>query len=267
MITPAQYRQVADVVKDIADTEIYARFRKLGAGDVTEKGPGDLVTVADQRAEARLAEELQQLLPGSVTVGEEAAAADPDVLNRLRRHVPTWIVDPVDGTANFVAGDPDYACLVSLSIDDVVHASWIYAPSLDLTAGAHTGVGAWVDGKPARLRPRPEGRTLDVVTAHHAYGGRYQHVLDTLDAADIDRADCRAAGLSYVDLVRGLHDALIFTWEKPWDHAAGLHLHACAGGTNSTMDGKPFALAGDNALPFVVADESTVQQLLALLSD
>ncbi|MGW0661580.1 inositol monophosphatase family protein [Streptodolium elevatio] len=62
-----------------------------------------------------------------------------------------------------------------------------------------------------------------------------------------------SAGLEYVDLVRGDADALVYTWENPWDHAAGLLLLAEAGGVAANLDGSPFALSGGNALPLIAA--------------
>ncbi|MGH8795304.1 MAG: inositol monophosphatase family protein [Stackebrandtia sp.] len=265
MITAELYRAVSDVVKTVADEEILSRFRRLKAGDVEEKQPGDLVTVADRRAEARLAEELERLLPGSTTVGEEAVEDDPTLLRRLKTDAPVWVVDPVDGTSNFAAGNPDYVCLVSLSTGDVTHASWFYAPSLGTSAGAHTGVGAWIDGRPAPSARRG-GKRLDVATTHMA---RIDDpaLVDKLDAADVIRSECRTAGLSYIDLALGRHDALVFTWEKPWDHAAGIHLNSCLGGVDVTADGTPFAVSGDNALPFAVGTKATVDAVWALLRD
>src|SRR4030095_3156841 len=103
--------RVTRLIQEAAAAEIMPRFRQLAAGDVREKAPGDLVTVADEAVEARLAPALEALLPGSVVVGEEAAAADPNLLNRLFDDQPVWIIDPVDGTSNFAEGRPAFAVM------------------------------------------------------------------------------------------------------------------------------------------------------------
>lgn len=266
VITSDQYHRIGQTIKSIADEEILTRFRALTDADIAEKKPGDLVTTADRVAEERLTEALERLLPGSVTVGEEAVSQHPDVLDLLTGDDPVWVIDPVDGTSNFVAGEPDYACLVSLAVNGVTVASWIYAPSLPLTAGAHNGHGAWINGQPAHLVHRPETDRLDVVTTHRNYTAGFQPTIDKLNAPDITTTDCRAAGLTYVDLTRGRHDALVYTWENPWDHAAGLHLYTTCGGSNATMDGQPFRLSGGNALPFVVATSPVIKRLHAILA-
>src|SRR6185437_792815 len=96
------------------DEEVMPRFEKLESGDISEKGPGDLVTVADIAAEHRLTPALRGLLPGSLVVGEEAVAADPAVLALLDGDDYVWVVDPIDGTANFAAGIPLFAVMVAL---------------------------------------------------------------------------------------------------------------------------------------------------------
>src|SRR5437879_2711858 len=105
--------RVTGLIEETAALEILPRFRKLAAGDIREKEPGDLVTVADEAAEARLTPLLTALLPGSLVLGEEAAAADPKLLNRLLGDHPVWVIDPVDGTGNFAAGRPAFAVMVA----------------------------------------------------------------------------------------------------------------------------------------------------------
>ena len=99
----ASPESVAAIVAEVAAEELMPRFRHLASGDVRDKGPGDPVTVADEAAERALTRRLAGLLPGSLVVGEEAASADPAVVDRLSQDNPVWIIDPVDGTTNFAA--------------------------------------------------------------------------------------------------------------------------------------------------------------------
>jgi fructose-1,6-bisphosphatase/inositol monophosphatase family enzyme len=96
--------EVGELVRATARTAVLPRFRRLAAGEITEKAPGELVTVADREAEDLLSAGLLRLLPGSVVVGEEAVADDPAVLRRLAADGPVWLVDPLDGTRNFATG-------------------------------------------------------------------------------------------------------------------------------------------------------------------
>ena len=90
-------------------------FRHLAAPDVTMKAPGEVVTVADRRGRGVIiAAGLRDLLPGSVVVGEEGVAADAALLSGCATPAPVWIVDPIDGTANYAAGRGPFAMMVAL---------------------------------------------------------------------------------------------------------------------------------------------------------
>src|SRR3954466_2597087 len=105
---------VAAVMGEVARTIILPRYKQLAEGEVRAKThPADFVTIADEESERALTESLTALVPGSIVVGEEAVAADPTVLERLLHHDPLWIVDPIDGTANFVNGNPAFAVMVA----------------------------------------------------------------------------------------------------------------------------------------------------------
>ena len=168
VIDDALFRAVEEAVRTVAAAEVVPRWRKLAATDISTKtGPRDLVTVADREAEARLTEILTALLPGSVVVGEEATHADPGVLKRIGGEAPVWIVDPVDGTTNFVAGREEFATLVALARGGDVVASWTYVPQLGLMATARAGGGAWLGGERLRTAEAApgEGEVLRVATS------------------------------------------------------------------------------------------------------
>lgn len=258
---------VTDIVREVARGEIMPRFGALTARDVREKAPGDLVTVADRAAEAALAERLTALLPGSAVVGEEAAAADPSLLDVLGGTAPSWIVDPIDGTHNFVAGSARFAVLVALAQDGELLASWTHAPALGWTATARRGGGAYRDGRRLRVRPAAGLRGLDVVTSRARWWDeRYRDGHDALAANVADLSYIETAGLEYAAMAAGERAAMVGVWDFPWDHAAGILLHAEAGGVTMTADGGPFRLTGGNALPFVcAADPATAHGLLDVI--
>ena len=127
-------RQVAALLRAAARTEILPRFRQLGAGAVRAKsGPLDLVTDADEAAERRIAAGLAALFPGCAVVGEEAATADPALLRRLDGAELAFVVDPVDGTANFAAGVPVFGCMAAALVRGEIVAAWIHDPIGDLS--------------------------------------------------------------------------------------------------------------------------------------
>ncbi|MET8131431.1 inositol monophosphatase family protein [Streptomyces sp. NPDC005251] len=260
---------VEQTIRKAAAAEIMPRFRQLGAHEIDQKsGPHDLVTDADRLAERYLTEALTALLPGSVVVGEEAVHADPATYEAIRGTAPVWIVDPVDGTRQFVHGDSGFCTLVALVLDGVVHASWTYAPARDEFATAIRGRGAVLDGVPLRSGSPEPGRDLDIATSHPDYTTDEQkRALLGLRVDGVVPRPCGSAGLEYLAVARGELDATAFSWEAAWDHAAGLLLVEEAGGAHLTLGGEPFRVTGGNALPFTAArDEATARRVTALLA-
>ncbi|MCX4814915.1 inositol monophosphatase [Streptomyces sp. NBC_01239] len=260
---------VEEAIRKAAATEIMPRFRQLAAHEIDQKaGPHDLVTDADRNAELYLTEVLGALLPGSVVVGEEAVHADPYTYEALQGDAPVWIVDPVDGTRQFVNGDTGFCTLVALARQGVLLASWTYAPARDQLATAVKGGGAFLNG--ARLRsgaPDP-ARDLDVATSHPDYTTDAQkRALLGLWTDGVRTRPCGSAGLEYLAIARSELDATAFSWEAAWDHAAGLLLVEEAGGAHLTLTGEPFRVTGGNALPFTTArDAATARRVIDLLS-
>ncbi|MFI6421696.1 inositol monophosphatase family protein [Streptomyces sp. NPDC050842] len=260
--------EVEEAVRKAAAAEIMPRFRQLAAHEIVEKnGPHDLVTVADRAAEAHLTTSLTALLPGSVVVGEEAVHADPAVYEALRGDAPVWIVDPVDGTRQFVHGDPGFCTLVALAVRGELLASWTFAPALDLMAVAVRGRGATLNGQPIRSGSPAPGEVLEVAASHPDYTTPEQkQALLGLRVEGVAPRPCGSAGLEYLAVARGVLSGTAFSWEYAWDHAAGLLLVVEAGGAHTTIAGEPFRIAGGNALPFTAArDAATAERIRTLL--
>ncbi|MEV6650895.1 inositol monophosphatase family protein [Streptomyces sp. NPDC051219] len=261
--------EVEEAVRKAAAAEIMPRFRQLAAHEIIEKkGPHDLVTVADRQAEEHLTAALTRLLPGSVVVGEEAVHADPAVYDELLGDAPVWIVDPVDGTRQFVHGDPGFCTLVALAVNGELFASWTYAPALDEMAVAVRGRGARLGGEPIRSGSPAPGQVLEIATSHPDFTtGDQKRALLGLNVDGVHTRPCGSAGLEYLAVARGELDAVAFSWENAWDHAAGMLLVAEAGGAQTTIAGEPFRITGGNALPFTAArDRATADRVRELLS-
>jgi fructose-1,6-bisphosphatase/inositol monophosphatase family enzyme len=261
--------EVERIIREVAAREIMPYFRRLTPTDIAEKGPGDLVTVADRASEAALTKALTDLLPGSVVVGEEAMSADASVGTLLDGDAPVWVVDPIDGTHNFVSDNVRFTVLVALAQRGRLLASWTYAPALDLMATATRGGGAYVDGERIRVRPAPVSlRFLDVCTPQQKWWSAAERAdFNALCTHGASLSFFDTSGLEYIELAAGRRSAMIVTWENCWDHAAGLLLHAEAGGSARTAAGEPFRLAGGNRLPLVVGpDEATVARIHAAMA-
>jgi len=167
----AQLGIVADLLRQAAQREILPRFRNLTEGSVrTKSGPLDFVTEADEAAEAMIEAGLRAAFPGCVVVGEEATTADPSLLHRLKDADLAFVVDPVDGTANFASGLPLFGVMAAAIVRGEIVASAIHDPLGDDTAMAVRGEGAWTetpDGKRRDMRvaaPAPVSQMAGNVT-------------------------------------------------------------------------------------------------------
>ncbi|ANW17401.1 inositol monophosphatase family protein [Streptomyces clavuligerus] len=260
---------VEEAIHKAAAAEILPRHRRLAEDEITAKsGPHDLVTTADRLAEEHLTASLTALLPGSVVVGEEAVDHDPAVYEALHGDAPVWIVDPVDGTRQFVRGEDGFCTLVALAVRGETLASWTYAPALGQMATAIRGAGAWLDGVRLSSGEPAPGAEIEVATSHPDYTTDAQkRALLGLRVPGVRPRPCGSAGLEYLAVARGALDAVAFSWEYAWDHAAGLLLVSEAGGEHLTVSGERFRLGGGNALPFTAARSArTAERVRALLT-
>jgi fructose-1,6-bisphosphatase/inositol monophosphatase family enzyme len=245
-MTEAEIAAVIALLRDVSATEIMPRFRNLGTGDVRMKaGPLDPVTVADEAAEHALNKGLKALFPGDDLLGEEAASADFSLLGRLKKPGRVWVIDPIDGTANFAAELPLFGVMAALVEEDEILAGFIHDPVGDDTAVATVGGGAWMvakDGARRRLRvaePVPVSQMVGSMSWRYMSEPLRSHVLHRLDRLAAV-TDYRCAAHQYRMLAAGYCHAQMFRKLLPWDHAAGFLLHREAGGYGRRFDGSAY---------------------------
>lgn len=235
-----------EVLRDAARMEIMPRFRKLGAGAVREKtGPLDLVTEADEAAERFITAGLARRFPGAVVVGEEATAADPSRLGLLAKADVAFVVDPVDGTANFAAGLPLFGVMAAAIIRGEVVAAAIHDPVGGDTAFALRGEGAWIDGVGGQ---RTDLRVASPAPVERMTGNVSWRFLPepprATVCANLPRLggtwDYRCAAHEYRMAAAGHCHFLFFNRLMPWDHAPGWLLHREAGGYSARLDGSAY---------------------------
>lgn len=249
---------VAEIICKTATEHVLPYFRAPDRIDVRQKtGPGDLVTAADLACERALTPALSAFLPGSVVVGEEAVAADKDILTRLRGDAPVWIIDPVDGTMNFANGRRQFAVLVALALGDRTLAGWIYDPCAARSSWAVRGMGCYTDGAPVRLARPADGGALGPDHVTGAISTRFCD--ETLGrrlrrrSRGLRRHLCLgSAGQEYLHLIDGHLQASLYHRLMPWDHAAGVLLFEEAGGYVALVEDEapyaPFAAIGRGGL-------------------
>jgi fructose-1,6-bisphosphatase/inositol monophosphatase family enzyme len=232
--------RIARIIRDTAAAEIVPRFRALAAGDIREKRPGDLVTIADLEAERRLMRELEAALPGTVALGEESVAADPARLELLAGDMPVWVIDPIDGTGNFAKGVARFAVIIAYVVRGVTQAGWIYDPSSDVMVTARRGEGAWSGGR--RLRVAHEARPDRLVGS--AYGRTPAGLRAANALADSGRIGAArnrgCSGLEYMEVALAEAHFTLHSRSLVWDHAAGMLIIDEAGGVARFLDGSPY---------------------------
>jgi myo-inositol-1(or 4)-monophosphatase len=223
----------------LAGVEAAVRIKEARAvlrpADVRQKAAGDWVTRFDREVEEHLRQALRQALPQGRFVGEEGGGE--------LTGEPTWLVDPIDGTANFARGYPQYAVSIALCVGREPVLGVIADPSRDEVFTAAAGLGAWLNGRRiACAQARSPGQCL-VATVFPKPGAPFMddylaefgRVLKTF--GQVRRSGAMALELAYV--AAGRADAF---WERgmgAWDAAAGAVLLREAGAVMRAMDGLP----------------------------
>ena len=217
---------------------------------ISEKGPGDFVSHADIKAERTLRTELLKTRPEYGFLGEESTEIKGDGRNR-------WIVDPLDGTTNFLHGVPHFAISIGLERDGEIIAGVVYQPVSDELFWAEKGNGAFVDTPNARSRRlrvsgrKDPARALVGTGIPHIGKGNHAAYHAKLAAVTERTAGVRRWGAAALDLAfvaAGRFDAFFEFGLAPWDVAAGLLLVREAGGFVGDISGQPYALGGPSIL-------------------
>ena len=205
---------------------------------VSKKGPADFVSNADIKAEKILFEELQKARPKfGFLMEERGLVAGSDISN-------TWIVDPLDGTTNFLHGIPHFAISIGLKRDDDYFAGVVYSPVHDEMYWAEKGQGAFLNGRRLRVSGRTkmdEALFATGIPYMEAKNRDHDLFLAQLPAImDVSSGVRRfgAAALDFAYVAAGRYDGF---WEQglsPWDMAAGIVLVREAGGYVTDFTGK-----------------------------
>jgi myo-inositol-1(or 4)-monophosphatase len=259
-LSPALNVMVAAARK--AGRKLIRDFGELENLQVSMKGPGNFVTAADQRTEAMLIEELQRVRPGYGFLAEESGSIEGS--DKTHR----FIIDPIDGTTNFMHGIPQFAISIGLEREGQIVSAVVFNPVTDEMFTAEKSHGAYLNDK--RLRVAARHTLADAVVATGApnighdedYHARFRAQVRDVMAATAAIRRFGAASLDLAFVAAGRFDAF---WEGSlgaWDMAAGLLLVKEAGGVVSDMTG------GDRSLQLghiLAGNEQLHPQLLKLL--
>jgi myo-inositol-1(or 4)-monophosphatase len=235
-------------------------FGEIEHLQVSLKGPANFVSSADRLAEETLREELERARPGYGFLCEEGGAREGS--DKTHR----WIVDPLDGTLNFLHGIPHFAISIALEREGTIVAGVVYNPARDELYTAERGKGAFLNDQ--RLRVAGRQRLADAVVAcalPHPSRGDVERTRNEHAAVQDKIAGLRRFGAAALDLAwvaAGRFDAY---WERglsPWDMAAGIALVREAGGFATDLDGRDAMLTTGG---IIAGNEAIHRDLLRLL--
>lgn len=214
------------------------RLRADGVGEIgTKSTPTDVVTAADRAVERQVVQALRDLRPGDSVLGEETGATGRPDGAGVR-----WILDPIDGTVNYLYGLPQYAVSLAAEVDGQVVAGVVRNPVTGAEWTAVRGQGAWRDGRRLACSTVTDlGQTL-VATGFGYDPARRSHQATVLTGVLPRVRDIRRFGAASLDLCMAAEGAVDAYFEKglsPWDHAAGGLIAAEAGLRVSGLAGAP----------------------------
>lgn len=239
----ALHTPVLKILDQVTHEIVLPYYQNLQAGDVEEKTPGDLVTIADKLSEEMLSEKLHAVLPEATIIGEEAVSADPKVMDGLA-HDLTWIIDPIDGTGNFAAGRPPFGIILALCEAGRTTAGWLYDPLTSRVCHATKDNGAYINNDRITAPAEPDGLPIAALATGFMSEDQRSTLLAKADGhyqmVDIPRC----AAEQYPRLALGSNHLSVFERTLPWDHAAGVLFLNEAGGKAARWDGSDY-LPGD----------------------
>jgi myo-inositol-1(or 4)-monophosphatase len=236
----------------------------IGRTSVQHKGPADFVTEADFAAQEVVKSAVLQAFPGHSVLGEEDQLAS----NTTSKTEYRWIVDPLDGTTNFVHGIPHYAVSLALEHQGEPLVGAIFDPSLNECFTAGLGLGAFLNGRP--IRTTSESRLSEVIA-----GSGFPASLkpDSPDLLVFNTALFRCQGvrrtgsasLNMCDLAAGRYGVLWGFSTKIWDIAAGVLIIREAGGVVTSPEGGPIDLGSGRFL--ASGNQELHEQMLQLVCE
>jgi myo-inositol-1(or 4)-monophosphatase len=237
------YRNELDVAEKAARKAgriVRKSYAEITSEDVTEKGTNDMVTVVDFRSQKCIESALRASFPSDLIIGEETLESD------VNQGVPRdasrrWLIDPLDGTTNYIHAYPMFAVNIALEVDGRLALGVTYDPMRDEMFHAIRGKGSFLNGKPIRVSRGADKAKALLATGFPFRARRYlDDYLKTFrfffnHTRGIRRAGSAALDLAYV--AAGRVDAFWETTLSPWDMAAGIVLVEEAGGRTSDFFG------------------------------
>lgn len=232
-------RRVADLLREVAATEIMPRFQGIRA---SAKADGSLVTAADIAAQARVAELLDRLVPGTPLLGEEMTSADQERL-LAESDTGVWVLDPLDGTGNYACGWPLFSISLAFVARGETQLGVILDPVRDECFWAVRGGGAFLDG--ASIRPFSPGPRLgDGLAMLDLKRVPPARIPDLFRSGGFrSQRNLGSVALDWCWLAAGRCQVYLHGGQRLWDYAAGRLIATEAGAASALYEGRGERLA------------------------
>jgi fructose-1,6-bisphosphatase/inositol monophosphatase family enzyme len=260
-------------MREAAQNEILPRFRSVTSDTIRAKTMADdIVTDADIAAERVISEKLNARLPGITIIGEEAVSDDASVLVRLAEAELAAVIDPVDGTWHFAHGTPMFGSILAIVSGGETIAGLIHYPVLGDFLVARPGQGAWhvaADGTRTRLsvsEPTPVDAMHGFIPLHMFEPDLREKLAQRL-LRFLRITTWRCSAWEYRMLATGAMSFCLNESLKPWDHAAGVLIHAEAGGHAATLAGEIYRPTMTEGHLLTAPDKLSWEAIRAALQD
>lgn len=258
---------LAKLLSDAAIAEIMPRFRRLDEGEVRQKtSAADLVTEADVNAERLITVRLRERYPQAMIVGEEACSDDTALLQGLGEADLAFVIDPVDGTFNFASGVPLFGVMLGVVVKGETVAGIIHDPvGKDWLIGAK-GAGSHIRhahgtlGKVHVAEPAPISQMTGAVSWQYMPEPERSRLARN-QTKSLSQFGYRCAAHEYRLLASGHAHFVVYYKLMPWDHLAGVLIHAEAGGYAARFDGSAYLPSHVGGGLLVAPDEESWREL------
>ena len=217
-----------------ASSKLRRDFGEVEQLQISKKGPGDFVTNADIRTEEILRDTLDHARPGYGFLMEESGEIIGSEINKR------WIIDPIDGTINFIHGIPHFAISIALEDNGEIVAGVVYEPINDQMFWAEKGNGAWLNDRRIRVSGRKHIHDSIFATGIPLEKKKQKNILKQIENVITASAGIRRFGSASLDLAyvaAGRFDGFWETDLNAWDIAAGIVLIKESGGMISEING------------------------------
>ena len=245
---------VSDLIRDVSARVIDPRFRTLDDHQIHQKKPGDFVTDADRQAERELGAAVTKYA-GGIVVGEESAFADPTILDAVSDADLAWVIDPIDGTKNFVHGSVDHGVMLAQLNRGETVRGWIWQPQHGHMWFAEHGAGVTCDGD--EVTRGDSHSPVRAATTHEVY---------KIPSPVVEwRMAKWCCAVDYPLVCQDENDVTVYQHSYPWDHLPGALMVREVGGVVRTVEGAEYGPRETSGKIIVAADEEAYETVARLL--